>query len=92
MSIMGQRIVATSAVRCVGNTLILHGRVYAPPYEIVAIGDQQRLREGLEADPGVAVYREWAGIVGLGYQVTESEVELPAYEGPLQLRNAQVAG
>ncbi len=92
MSIMGQRIVATSAVRCVGNTLILHGRVYSPPYEIVAIGDQTRLQEGLDTDPAVAVYREWAGIVGLGYQVSRTEVELPAYEGPLQLPNAQVTG
>ncbi len=28
MTLMGQRIVSTSAVRCVGNTVILHGRVY----------------------------------------------------------------
>ena len=28
MSIMNVRVLATSAVRCVGNTLLLHGRVY----------------------------------------------------------------
>jgi uncharacterized protein YlxW (UPF0749 family) len=28
MTIMGQRVVATSAVRCVGNTLLLHGRTF----------------------------------------------------------------
>jgi uncharacterized protein YlxW (UPF0749 family) len=32
MMIQDQRVISTSAVRCVGNTLILQGRVYAPPY------------------------------------------------------------
>ena len=31
MQVMDQRIISTSAVRCVGNTLILQGQVYAPP-------------------------------------------------------------
>ena len=31
MSIAGQRVIATSAVRCVGNTLLLNGEVYSPP-------------------------------------------------------------
>ena len=34
-----QRIIATSAPRCVGNTLLLNGRTYSPPYTITAIGD-----------------------------------------------------
>ena len=34
MRIMDQRVITTSAVRCVGNTLILQGRVYSPPFEI----------------------------------------------------------
>ena len=36
MMIQDQRIIATSAVRCVGNTLILQGRVYSPPFVISA--------------------------------------------------------
>ena len=34
-----QRIIGTSAPRCVGNTLLLNGRTYSPPYVITAIGD-----------------------------------------------------
>lgn len=37
---MDQRLISTSAVRCVGNTLILQGRVYSPPYKITAVGDR----------------------------------------------------
>ena len=48
MQIMDQRVIATSAVRCVGNTLILQGRVYSPPYTITAIGDPERLSQALD--------------------------------------------
>src|SRR5271156_2194907 len=34
-----QRIIATSVPRCVGNTLLLNGRTYSPPYTITAIGN-----------------------------------------------------
>ena len=46
-----QRVISTSAVRCVGNTLILQGRVYSPPYSITAIGDVPKLRAALGATP-----------------------------------------
>ena len=39
VQVMDQRLVSTSAVRCVGNTLILHGRVYSPPFVVKAVGD-----------------------------------------------------
>ncbi len=39
MMLQDQRVISTSAVRCVGNTLILQGRVYSPPYTITAIGE-----------------------------------------------------
>ena len=46
MTIQGQRVIST-AVKCVGNTVVLHGIPYGPPYEISAIGDQARLRAAL---------------------------------------------
>lgn len=88
MTLMGKRIVSTSAVRCVGNTVILHGQVYSPPFVVTAIGDQTALRESLDGDPGVAYFRTFVERFGLGYSVrTEREVELPAYDGPLELPN-----
>ena len=58
MMIQDQRIISTSAVRCVGNTLILQGRVYSPPYRIRAIGDPDALRRTLAAVADVACIRE----------------------------------
>lgn len=86
MTLMGQRIVSTSAVRCVGNTVILHGQVYGPPFVVTAIGDPGELRDALDEDPGVAFFRTYVERFGLGYDVrTSRAVTLPAYDGPLEL-------
>jgi uncharacterized protein YlxW (UPF0749 family) len=90
MAVMGQRLITTGAVRCVGNTLLLYGRTYSPPFTITATGDPGRLRRALDAEPGVTLYRQAVAYFGLGYEVKdERDVTLPAYEGPLRLGYAQ---
>jgi uncharacterized protein YlxW (UPF0749 family) len=92
MQIMDQRMVTTGAVRCVGNTLILRGRVYSPPYEITAIGDPQRLRFALDTSEGVALYRYYVDRFGLVYSAEDqTEVRLPSYDGSLDLLYARTA-
>ncbi|WP_460966276.1 DUF881 domain-containing protein [Pedococcus soli] len=92
MMLMDQRVVSTSAVRCVGNTLILQGRVYSPPYVITAIGDQGRLRAALDSSPSIGIYRQWVDAAGLGYDVTSRrEMTLPAYAGSINLQDARAA-
>src|SRR6202020_3103149 len=46
-----QRIIDTSAPRCVGNTLLLNGRTYSPPYVITAIGDADPMQAALAGSP-----------------------------------------
>ncbi len=90
MMLMDQRVISTSAVRCVGNTLILKGRVYSPPYVITAIGDVSAMRQGLEDDKQVRIYREYVAAIGLGYAVrSQSEVTLPAYSGSITTQYAR---
>lgn len=91
MTIMDVRIVGTSAVRCVGNTLLLHGQVYSPPFVISAVGDVEAMSAQLEAAPGVRAFRAAAEDFGLGYSVeTEEDIYIPAYDGPLNLIDAEV--
>jgi uncharacterized protein YlxW (UPF0749 family) len=93
MTIMGVRVISTSAVRCVGNTLLLNGRVYSPPFEITAIGDPDQLRAALDASSGVHLYREAVSAFGLGYTVTSrTDVTLPGYGGSTDLQFARVTG
>lgn len=91
MSIMGVRVISTSAVRCVGNTLLLHGRVYSPPFKITAIGDASRLRGALDASDGVRLFRDAVDDFGLGYRETvEGNVTVPAYDGSSALSEVEV--
>jgi uncharacterized protein YlxW (UPF0749 family) len=91
VAIMNVRILSTSAVRCVGNTLLLHGRVYSPPFLITAIGDPAALQRALAASEGVRLFKEAADHYQLGYKETvEPRVTVPAYDGPGGLRAAEV--
>ena len=86
LTLMGERIVSTSAVRCVGNTVVLHGQVFGPPFVVEAIGDPTALRAALDSSPGVAFFRTFVDRFGLGYDVTRADsLDLPAYDGPLEL-------
>ncbi|MDQ6649913.1 MAG: DUF881 domain-containing protein, partial [Actinomycetota bacterium] len=90
MTIMGERVIATTAVRCVGNTLLLHGAVYSPPYVIAAIGDARRLKAALDASSGVALYRQYVQAYGLTYDVSAGRSKvLPAYAGSLEFTHAR---
>ncbi len=84
MTIMGRRVTALTAVRCVGNTLLLHGEVFSPPFRITAIGGAAALRAGLGASPQIAIYQQYVAAYRLGYRVAEvADVRMPAYDGPL---------
>ena len=90
MVIMELRVISTSAVRCVGNTLLLHGQVFSPPFVIRAIGDPARMRGHTGCRPGRA------RLPGRGRRVrpgvrsarTRTTSSAPAYVGPAGLDHA----
>ena len=86
LTIMGERVISTTAVRCVGNTLLLHGRVYSPPFAISAIGDPDAMRAALDASPAVQTYLDYVDAFGLGYDVeTRRSTTFPAYDRTIEL-------
>ncbi|MFF5252448.1 DUF881 domain-containing protein [Streptomyces leeuwenhoekii] len=92
IKVMDQRLISTSAVRCVGNTLILQGRVYSPPYKITAVGDPEKLKRALAASPAIQNYMVYVNVYGLGWNVREDgKVTLPGYSGAVDLHYAQPA-
>lgn len=93
LELMDQRVISTSAVRCVGNTLILQGRVYSPPYKITAIGPVNRMRDAIDASPEIDIYQQYVQGLGLGWSLDErSSVTVPAFTGSMELRYATVPG
>jgi uncharacterized protein YlxW (UPF0749 family) len=93
VTIMGQRVISTSAVRCVGNTLLLHGVVYSPPFVITAVGNVNRLEASIDGATGVALFRQYVAAYGLQFDVrTLRVVTLPGYTGPIELAHAKAVG
>ncbi|WSQ10478.1 DUF881 domain-containing protein [Streptomyces sp. NBC_01231] len=90
IKVMDQRLISTSAVRCVGNTLILQGRVYSPPYKITAVGDPEKLQRALTASAAIQNYMVYVNVYGLGWKVEEDgRVTLPGYSGTVDLQYAK---
>ncbi|MDR7865847.1 MAG: DUF881 domain-containing protein [Sporomusaceae bacterium] len=89
ISINGQRLIATSEIRCAGPTLSVNNARYSPPYEISVIGEPQTLESSLKLRGGVVETLQFWGI-----QVTikrQDIVKIPAYKGALTFQYAKPA-
>jgi uncharacterized protein YlxW (UPF0749 family) len=92
MTIQGQRVIATTGIKCVGNTVVLHGVPYSPPYRISAIGPTQTMLSTVAASPYIQFYLEIVRQSGLGWDVESNRLlHLPGYEGATDLEFARPA-
>ena len=88
ISINGQRLIATSEVRCAGPTLSVNNVRSAPPYEIRAIGEKKSLENSIKMRGGVA---ETLKVWGIQLEVTTADdVYIPPYKGTNKRTYAQV--
>ena len=95
MTIQGQRVIATTGIKCVGNTVVLHDVPYSPPYVVSAVGDPETMLTSLDNDPYmVHNYLPWtAKKYQLGYAVDAREhLRLPGFSGSPELSYAHPAG
>ena len=79
ISLNGQRLVASSEIRCVGPTVLVNERRLAAPFVISAIGNPQTLESSLKLRGGVIEnFKFW----GIKADVAQSDkVRIPAYKG-----------
>lgn len=93
VTMQGKRLIATTGIKCVGNTVLLDGVPYSPPYVIEAVGSPSRLQAALDDSVGVSTYMQWVDSYRLGFESEVlTEVEAPAYQGVVDFRFAEVAG
>lgn len=87
ISLNGERMVATSEVRCTGAVVTVNGRRYAAPFVIMAIGDSSTLYNAMTMRNGVVdVLGQW----GISVQVTANDLLfIPKYNGTIEYRYAQ---
>jgi uncharacterized protein YlxW (UPF0749 family) len=87
VAINGQRLVGTSGVLCVGNTLLLNGTVHSPPYVVTAIG---ATRDRFDGDRLVKRLRTAADVFNLRLSVErDPDIEVPGYRGATKLTYAR---
>lgn len=73
MKIMDQRVLFNSAVICSGNVLSIHGKKYAPPFTISAIGDQDAMRKALNDSKAITILKQYVSAFGIGYKVENKD-------------------
>ena len=86
ISINGQRLTATSEIRCAGPTVSVNNVRSAPPFEIRAIGSINDLENAINMRGGVAdTLKVW----GINMTLQSSErVWIPAYKNPISHKYA----
>jgi uncharacterized protein YlxW (UPF0749 family) len=91
LTLQGRRIVSTTGIKCVGNTVVLDGIPYSPPYVIEGVGDAFALTTALDASTEVSTYEDYADAYGLGLKRTiHTSITAPAYEGVVAMNHAAV--
>lgn len=91
ISVNGQRLVSTSAIRNAGGAVLVNFRVLTSPYVISAVGDPAAMRPLFERSDIAKRFRAWEQVYGLGFSVEQpSAVQIPAFAGSLRFRYARV--
>ncbi|SMB90811.1 Uncharacterized conserved protein YlxW, UPF0749 family [Thermanaeromonas toyohensis ToBE] len=80
IAVNGQRLVTTSDIRCVGTVILVNSTRLAPPYEIKAIGDPEKLEAAILRSEEFTYLKSREFPVKL---TKASQIVLPAYKGAL---------
>ncbi|MDD3303628.1 MAG: DUF881 domain-containing protein [Clostridia bacterium] len=87
ISVNDQRIISTSAIRCVGPVIQVNYQKVATPIVIKAIGNAQYLESAMNIKNGIVDLLK--GTAGIGITVVrQSDVMIPKFDGVLSFRNA----
>lgn len=92
ISVNGQRLISTSAIRCAGGTILINSVRLVSPYTIKAIGDQSRMIKALDFDDDTRrLLNEIAEYYGLQTQVEQKDnITVAGYNGGLLIESAKV--
>ena len=86
IAVNGQRLVATSDIRCVGTVIMVNSTRLAPPFEISAIGDPALLQATVENSDeyiNIKIIRNMPVTIQ-----TANKIVIPAYKGSNILKYA----
>lgn len=89
IAINGQRLLASSEIRCAGTTILVNVTKIAPPFVITAIGDPNLMESSLKIKGGIVEYLEIWGIqVKIEKFEKDRAITVPAYDGSINFNYA----
>jgi uncharacterized protein YlxW (UPF0749 family) len=93
ISVNDERLVQSTAVRCVGTTILVNNSRLAAPFVVSAIGDPTSMRRSLEADEDSSMLLDdYSRVFGLKSKVEDGEdITLPGYRGTIAPRELEPA-
>jgi len=87
ISVNEQRIITTSAIRCVGSVIQVNYQKVAAPFEIKAIGNAQYLESAMKIKNGIV---DTLKELGIGVAISrQTEVKIPKYEGTFTFESVE---
>ena len=88
ISVNGQRVLATSEIRCAGNTISINNTKTAAPFIIKVIGDPAQLESGLMMRGGIM--DELSSWIKIEIKRINKTHVIPAYAGKVEFKHAKV--
>ncbi|GAB7387656.1 hypothetical protein BSNK01_14930 [Bacillaceae bacterium] len=83
IAINGERLIATSAIRNVGDEIQVNTRTIQPPFEIKVLGDPEVIVPALK----LAGWEDYFKVINQRFLIVEAEtLEIPAYRGSMNIR------
>ena len=88
ISVNGQRVIATSEIRCAGNTISINNTKTAAPFVIKAIGDPDQMESGLMIRGGVM--DELSSWIKIEIKKVSKDLVIPAYMGKFEFKHGKI--
>ena len=89
VALNGERVIASTAIRSAGSSVLINYRVLTSPYVVEAIGPPEQLRDDFLATRLAGDFEVWRDVFGLAFSAEISdEITVPAYTGAVRVRTA----
>ena len=88
LSVNDQRVLATSEIRCAGNTVSINNTRTAAPFVIKAIGDPEQLESGIKMRGGI--FDDLSPWINIELKKVTDNIVIPAYAGKIEFKHAKI--
>lgn len=92
VAVNGLRVVATTAIREAGGTILVNFSPVTSPYRVSAIGDPRELRTAIAESEIGQQFDVWEEAYGLGFSVRADDLSVPGLAADVDLRWARRVG